>query len=134
MGAYWKIPLQALVLMVGVSVFVYYEFVRPPLLFNPAHEADVVADRGATYDALEARYAEMFTLRETAARGVVDAGDQASASAAMQAFLAREAEVQVIRGEALAQPPCVVARRRDSAGVLTSVRLHLRKCSGSLKL
>src|SRR4051812_21893205 len=33
-SAYWKIPLQALVLMVGVLVFVFYQFERPPLLFN----------------------------------------------------------------------------------------------------
>jgi Na+/proline symporter len=102
MSAYWKIPLQALVLLVGVGVFVYYQFVRPPLLFNPAHEAAVVEDRGATYEGLEARYAEMFTLRETAARTVADAGDEATASDAMQAFLAREADMQLIRGEALA--------------------------------
>ena len=37
-SAYWKIPLQALVLLVGVLVFVFYQFERPPLLFNPAHE------------------------------------------------------------------------------------------------
>ncbi len=37
-SAYWKIPLQALVLLVGVLVFVFYQFTRPPLLFNPAHE------------------------------------------------------------------------------------------------
>ena len=47
MSAYWKIPLQALVLLVGVGVFVYYQFVRPPLLYNPAQEAAVVAERGA---------------------------------------------------------------------------------------
>ncbi len=35
MSAYWKIPLQALVLLVGVLVFVYYIFKTPPLLFNP---------------------------------------------------------------------------------------------------
>ena len=31
-SAYWKIPLQALVLMVGVLVFVFYQYQRPPLL------------------------------------------------------------------------------------------------------
>ena len=38
MSAYWKIPLQALVLLIGVLVFVFYLFKPPPLLFNPAHE------------------------------------------------------------------------------------------------
>ncbi len=101
MSAYWKIPLQALVLMVGVGVFVYYQFVRPPLLYNPAQEAAVVAERGPEYDALQRDYAEAFTLRETAALAVADAsGDDATA--AMEVFVAREADIQTIRGEALA--------------------------------
>jgi Na+/proline symporter len=101
-SAYWKIPLQALVLFVGVGVFVYYQFVQPPLLYNPAHEEAVVAERGAAYDALQTEYASAFTLRESAALEVADAGDDATAAAAMQTFLDREADIQTIRGEALA--------------------------------
>jgi SSS family solute:Na+ symporter len=101
MSAYWKIPLQALVLLVGVGVFVYYQFVRPPLLYNPAQEAAVVAERGPAYDALQNDYAEAFTLRQAAAHAVADAsGDDATV--AMEVFVAREADIQTIRGEALA--------------------------------
>jgi SSS family solute:Na+ symporter len=88
--------------MVGVMIFVYYQFVQPPLLFNPAHEDAVVAERGAAYDALQDRYDDIFTLREQAALSVADAGDDATAATAMEAFVAREADMQVIRGEALA--------------------------------
>lgn len=102
MSAYWKIPLQALVLLVGVGVFVYYQFVRPPLLFNPAHEEAVTAERGAAYEALQNDYSEAFTLREAAAVEVADAGSDAAVEAAMAAFLEREEEMQTIRGEALA--------------------------------
>ena len=38
MSAYVKIPLQALILLTGVLVFVFYLFVQPPMLFNPIHE------------------------------------------------------------------------------------------------
>jgi len=100
MSAYWKIPLQALVLLVGVGVFVYYQFVRPPLLYNPAHETAVATERNAAYSALQERYGQAFTLRESAALAVADAED-ASRGAAMETFLAREAEVQAIRREAL---------------------------------
>ena len=41
MSAYLKIPLQALILMTGVLVFVFYLFVQPPMLFNPVHETAV---------------------------------------------------------------------------------------------
>src|SRR5471030_2272225 len=55
-SAYWKIPLQALVLMVGVLVFVFYQFERPPMLFNPAHERRVKEAEPVAYAALEQRY------------------------------------------------------------------------------
>jgi solute:Na+ symporter, SSS family len=101
MSAYWKIPLQALVLLVGVGVFVYYQFVRPPLLYNPAQEAAVVAQQGDTYAALQERYGAAFTAREAAARAVAGAPDGASAAQAMDAFRAREADVESIRSDAL---------------------------------
>ena len=101
MSAYWKIPLQALVLMVGILVFVYYQFQAPPLLYNPAHEAAVAAERGGEYEALESRFQETFNLREEAARRVPGA-DGPQAQAAMDEFLAHEATVQDIRTEALA--------------------------------
>ena len=101
MSAYWKIPLQALVLLVGVMVFVYYQFQAPPLLYNPAHESAVVEVRGADYGALQDRYGEAFALREDAARRTADLSGSA-ADAAMDDFLTREATVQEIRAEALA--------------------------------
>ena len=102
MSAYWKIPLQALVLLVGVMVFVYYQFQPAPLLYNPAHENAVAEVRGAEYGALQARYGEALVEREGAARGVADAaGEDAARRAAMDDFLAREAEVEEIRAEAL---------------------------------
>jgi Na+/proline symporter len=100
MSAYWKIPLQALVLLVGVGVFVYYQFVQPPLLFNPAHEEAVLAEQAPTYAELQTRYGEAFSLRESAALSVAAANGDTQA--AMDEFLAREADIQVIRGEALA--------------------------------
>ena len=95
MSAYWKIPLQALVLLVGVMVFVYYQFRPAPLLYNPAHESAVVEERGAEYADLLDRYGEALELREGAAR-------RAAEGAPLDEFLSREAAVQDIRAEALA--------------------------------
>ena len=106
MSAYWKIPLQALVLLVGVMVFVYYQFQPPPLLFNPAHENAVVEVRGTDYAALQDRYGEALTLREDAARRAAGlaatAEGDATGQAALDEFRGREATVQEIRAEALA--------------------------------
>src|SRR5205807_4067539 len=43
MSAYVMIPLQLLVLASGVLTFVFYLFIRPPMLFNPAYDAQVAA-------------------------------------------------------------------------------------------
>jgi solute:Na+ symporter, SSS family len=71
-SAYWKIPLQALVLMFGVLVFVFYQFHPQPLLFNPAQERvvqaaapQVYADMKARFDASNNRF-EREAIRGTA--------------------------------------------------------------------
>ena len=98
MSAYWKIPLQALVLLVGVLVFVFYLFTAPPLLFNPSHDARVRAAEPAAYAELEARYSAGFEVRAAAARELAAGGPGASGDA----FRAAEASVQAVRSEALA--------------------------------
>ena len=101
MSAYWKIPLQALVLLVGVLVFVYYQFVTPPLLYNPAQETAVKAVRPTEYAVLDDQYRFYYRQREEAARSVADAEGPA-ARAAMSEFRAREKDVQGVRDDALA--------------------------------
>jgi SSS family transporter len=105
MSAYWKIPLQALVLMVGVLVFVFYLFTAPPLLYNPAHETVVRGVASAEYAQLEARYEQAFEQRRTAARAVAAAragGTPAAEAPDLEVFLAGEAEINTVRDEALA--------------------------------
>ena len=100
MSAYWKIPLQALVLLVGVLVFVHYQFKPQPLLYNPAHEATVVRERGAEYEALQNRFGDALAERAAAATRAAEAED-GTARETMEEFLSREAAVQEIRAEAL---------------------------------
>ena len=97
MSAYWKIPLQALILLMGVLVFVFFVFQRPPLLFNPAQEQAVREAEPAKYGVLDERYRTALHERETAAHAVAV---EASA-AALDAFRAREADVGALRTEAL---------------------------------
>ncbi|MEZ4586634.1 MAG: sodium:solute symporter [Gemmatimonadales bacterium] len=104
MSAYWKIPLQALVLLVGVLVFVFYLFQAPPLLFNPAHERQVRDAEPAALASLEQRFAGAVEEREVAARSAAMAragADPAAAASAMDAFRNSEARVQSVRSEAL---------------------------------
>ncbi len=104
MSAYWKIPLQALVLLVGVLVFLFYLFQAPPLLYNPAHERQVRDASPVEYAALEQRYATAGGERDQAARNVSSAraaNDAPAQARALDDFRAAEATVNTVRTEAL---------------------------------
>jgi solute:Na+ symporter, SSS family len=101
MSAYWKIPLQGLILLIGVLIFVFYQFERPPLLFNPVHERAVQEAAGARYGELESRYAGQFEARKTAASALAAAEGEALAPA-REELRSREADVVATRTEALA--------------------------------
>jgi SSS family transporter len=72
-SAYWKIPLQALVLLVGVLVFVFYVFTPPPLYYNPTQAARAQAANPAAYAAVSARYDSALAFRASAARDLAAA-------------------------------------------------------------
>jgi len=102
-SAYWKIPLQALVLLVGVLVFVYYVFVTPPLLYNPAQARALRAAQPAAYRDLNSRYLAAVGERGGAAQ-VASLLPRAgpARSQALAAFSDRNAAVDSVRNEALA--------------------------------
>jgi Na+(H+)/acetate symporter ActP len=106
MSAYWKIPLQALVLLVGVLMFLFYLFTPGPMLFNAVHQRELEqGPRAADYSTLERRF-EAATASRTAAALVMTradaAGDSTALAAAGEEFMARETEMRVIRSDALA--------------------------------
>ncbi len=103
MSAYWKIPLQAMILLIGVLVFVFYQFVAPPLLFNPAHERSVREAQPARYEKLQEQYVAALIERQTAARAVAGAGASGGDAerAAAVLFRKRDSAVSEVRTEAL---------------------------------
>jgi SSS family solute:Na+ symporter len=106
MSAYWKIPLQALVLLVGVFVFVFYLFTPSPMLFNQAHERELrEGPRAGDYVELERRFVLAASARRDAGTALAEAdagGDAVRTAKAAEAFRARDADVRAVRGEALA--------------------------------
>jgi SSS family transporter len=97
MSAYWKIPLQVLVLLTGVLLFVFYVFNQPPMMFNTEHAAAIAASpRAAEFQALEADFARTFEARRAAAETMAGAQEDAS-SPSREAFTAATAEAKAIR-------------------------------------
>ncbi len=106
MSAYWKIPLQALVLLVGVLVFLFFLFEPAPMLYNPAHAEQVKSAEPAVYAQLESRYAASIAERTSAARATSDArrsGNNEQTRASLEQFRAADKVVTDVRTEALAE-------------------------------
>ena len=105
MSAYWKIPLQLLVLMVGVLTFVFYLFNQPPMLFNPVHEETVrTGGHAEEFAVLERRFQQAFEARRDAATGlssVRQAGDVQAEALAAGMFLERDRAVTGLRQQAV---------------------------------
>lgn len=105
MSAYVKIPLQALILVTGVLVFVFYLFVQPPLLFNPVHDATIrTGEYAGSYSALEQSFGDAYARRRDAAASFAAAersGDAARAGEARDAFLAADEETRRLRQDAV---------------------------------
>jgi SSS family solute:Na+ symporter len=106
MSAYWKIPLQALVMIIGVLMFVFYLFTPPPMLFNRVHDERMRASaKAGEYAALEQRFTEAVSERSGIAQQLAQAersGDAAVIAAQQAAFRASEASVKSVRTEAIA--------------------------------
>ena len=84
---YVKIPLQLLILVTGVLVFVFYLFQTPPMLFNHAYDAQVAASpQAADYAALQRE----FDAATDARRAAATSGDR-------DAFLASDTHVRDVR-------------------------------------
>ena len=100
MSAFVKIPLQVLVLMVGVFMFLFYVFNQPPMLFNAEHAAAVERSARATeFRQLESTFATAYRQRREAAMAMAQAPG-AERDAARERFRAATAEMQAIRGRA----------------------------------
>jgi Na+/proline symporter len=105
MSAYWKIPLQVLVLLIGVLMFVFYIFTPPPMLFNPVHDRAVrESARAGEFATLEQHFTRAIAERRQAATQLAAAkrrGDAAALAFADAGFRSWNDEVRTIRGRAV---------------------------------
>jgi Na+/proline symporter len=105
MSAYWKIPLQVIVLLLGVFVWMFYTFNQPPMLFSEpdAQRLSSGATAGA-YGALQTEFDAAFAARREAGEGVAaarDTGDDTAVGAAQETFRRADAAMQDVRTRAM---------------------------------
>lgn len=71
-----KIPMQFCILLIGVLVFAFYQFNRPPLFFNQYEVKQVQkSEYAAEYNALDEKYTKAFEQRKATANELVNAID-----------------------------------------------------------
>jgi solute:Na+ symporter, SSS family len=119
-SAYWKIPLQVIVLLVGILVFVFYIFHRPPMLFSAAEDQRLRSGATASaYASLEAEFDAAYNTRRLAAANVADSrrsGDAGRIEASHAMFRQRNAELESVHARALA-----LARDNGGGSTFTDV-------------
>lgn len=106
MNGFLKIPMQFIILFIGVMVFVFYQFVQPPLVFNAVQTDRLRQSEYATeLEQLEAKYETNFESGKVAygeMLSAIDAGDESSANLIKEQIKDLKAEQGEIRDEAKA--------------------------------
>ena len=109
-NAFFKVPMQFFILAIGVLLFVFYHFERPPLVFNPAEVAVVEASgRAGELAALEAEQERVHALRLGETVALLDARDAG-------------ADVSDAAGRIAAYDAELAGLRRDAKALVTEVR------------
>jgi SSS family solute:Na+ symporter len=100
-----KVPMQFFILLIGAMVFVFFQFERPPLFFNPVEVEKVRHSAyGEQYQAIEQRYATVADQKSVAAIGYIEAKKQGNAEAishAREKLLSASAEAEGLRAEGI---------------------------------
>ncbi|ODS56410.1 MAG: sodium:solute symporter [Acidobacteria bacterium SCN 69-37] len=104
MSAYWKIPLQVIVLLLGIFVFIFYVFTKPPMVFSSVHEQRMQTGAAAgDYAALQQEYDTVFETRRQAAGDAARAhaaGDETAMHAAAARFADEDRALTDVRARA----------------------------------
>jgi Na+/proline symporter len=102
-SAFFKIPVQFMILLIGVLVFVFYQFQQPPMIFNSVEARAAASRNAAGYSDLENRYHVAHAERSKAAVEYVRTGKKGGESdeaAAKTGYLEANKRFTEIRKEA----------------------------------
>ncbi|MFN0200505.1 MAG: sodium:solute symporter [Bacteroidia bacterium] len=85
-NALFKIPMQFFILMIGVLLFVFYQFEKPPIYFNTT-EVEKIKNSSyqAEFQTLQNQYDALFEQQKTAVTQGIEKGWEAQAKAQVKA-------------------------------------------------
>jgi SSS family transporter len=101
-----KIPMQFLILLIGILVFAFYQFNQPPLFFNRYEVKQVKEGKyAAQYDQLEGQYSAAFQqkkIKADALNQALESKDDSKINQASDALKQADAQQSAIRKDAIA--------------------------------
>jgi Na+/proline symporter len=103
MSAFLKIPMQFLILLIGIFVFVFYQFNTPPMIFNSVEARKAETRRPVEFNQLKTEYEAVHARREESAVKFIEikkTGDEAAFAAARAGYLEANREFNAIRAKA----------------------------------
>jgi SSS family solute:Na+ symporter len=102
-NAVFKIPMQVFILLMGVLIFIFYQFERPPVYFNQAAwKAETSADSGGRLRDLDADFGRAHAVESQQLRSWLAArrtGDVRAEAVAREAALAADQRKEADRTE-----------------------------------
>jgi SSS family transporter len=100
MSAFIKIPMQFFILLIGVMVFIFYQFNTPPMVFNSVEEKKVEQSSYANqFNKAKENYEAAHTARKNAAENYVRTkqNGETNAQQAREDYLKADAELKKAR-------------------------------------
>lgn len=74
MNGLLKVPMQFFILLVGVMVFVFYQFNKAPVFFNPIGDQIYETSAADEYRAVESTYDQLFLEKENLYESIAETG------------------------------------------------------------
>lgn len=100
-----KIPMQFFILLIGAMVFVFYQFVTPPLYFNPVEAKNIVNSQYSDeYLKLEEDYQEIHNSKKESINNMLvalESNNDEVINSAREEIISENKKADVIRGKAI---------------------------------
>jgi Na+/proline symporter len=100
-----KVPMQFIILFIGAMVFVFYQFITPPLFFNPVEEQIVKNSAySSEYSKLENEYKKISSDKQNEIREMltaIEGGNESEISQKVNDVLTTNNEAAKVREDAI---------------------------------
>jgi SSS family transporter len=100
-----KIPMQFFILLTGAMVYVFFQFITPPLFFNPVQEKNVRTSQYAEqYEHFEKKYEEINAEKQIYIREMlasIDEGNDENIKSSREKISKKIAEAELVRDEGI---------------------------------